>query len=316
MDRIACMKSFVRTVETGSFSAVARELNATQPTISKQIAALEEYLDVQLLIRSTRTLSLTEEGTRFYEHCQRVLEAVAEAESSVGQRQKPAGVLRVSCPVAFGQLQIVPRLQVFLDRYPDIKIDLMMADRFADLIEEGVDLAIRIGNVRDTSLITQRIGTTRRVTIGHQSYFERAGEPQTPEELVKHNCIVYTGLTTGNEWHFQGTQGFIQVAVNGNFQANNSIAIRAAVLAGLGIAVSPVWLFGDALHDDNLQIILKNYQPVPLPIHAVYRRGRFVPAKVRCFIDFLSNEFKLDPWVSDYGQSYVGREQGIGKMPL
>lgn len=299
MDRIACMKSFVRSVEIGSFSAVARELDTTQPTISKQIAALEEYLDVQLLLRSTRTLSLTDEGIRFYEHCQRVLEAVAEAESSVGQRQKPAGVLRVSCPVAFGQLQVVPRLKAFLDRYPDIKIDLMLADYFADLIEERVDLAIRIGNVQDTSLMTQRIGTTRRVTIGHQSYFEQAGEPQTPEDLVKHNCIVYTRLATGNEWHFQGTQELIQIAVNGNFQANNSTAIRAAVFAGLGIAVAPVWLFGDALHNGNLQVILKDYQPVPLPIHAVYRRGRFVPAKVRCFIDFLSNEFKLDPWLCD-----------------
>lgn len=302
MDRIACMKSFVRTVETGSFSAVARELDTTQPTISKQIAALEEYLDVQLLVRSTRTLSLTDEGIRFYEHCQRVLEAVTEAESSVGKRQKPAGVLRVSCPVAFGQLQIIPRLKVFLERYPDIKVDLMMADQFVDLIEDGVDLAIRIGNVQDTSLITQRIGTTRRITIGHQSYFERVGEPQTPEELVKHNCIVYTRLATGNEWHFQGMRGVIKVAVNGNLQANNSTAIRSAVFAGLGIAVSPIWLFGDALENGNLKMILKDYQPVPLPIQAVYRRSRFVAAKVRCLIDFLSNEFKLDPWVSDYGQ--------------
>ncbi|MBD2364840.1 LysR family transcriptional regulator [Anabaena minutissima FACHB-250] len=210
-----------------------------------------------------------------------------------------------SCPVAFGQLQVVPRLKAFLERYPDIKIDLMMADHFVDLIEEGVDLAIRIGKVQDTSLITQRIGTTRRITIGHQSYFERAGEPQTPEDLVKHNCIVYTRLATGNEWHFQGTSGVIQVAVSGNFQANNSTAIRAAVCAGLGIAVSPVWLFGDALGDGNLKVILKDYQPVPLPIYAVYRRGQFVPAKVLCLIDFLSNEFKLDPWVSDYGQSQV-----------
>lgn len=302
MDRIACMKSFVRTVETGSFSAVARELDTTQPTISKQIAALEDYLDIQLLVRSTRTLSLTDEGARFYEHCQRVLEAVAEAESSVGQRQKPSGTLRLSCAVAFGQMQIVPRLRSFLDRYPDIKIDLMMVDHFVDLVEEGVDLAIRIGNVQDTSLITQRIGITRRVTIGHQSYFDRAGEPQTPEDLIHHNCIVYTRLSTGNEWHFESPQGAIKVAVHGNVQVNSSVAVREAVFAGLGIAVSPIWLFGDAVHSANLSVVLKAYQPVPLPIHAVYRRGRFVPAKVRCFIDFLAEEFKLDPWVSDYGQ--------------
>ncbi|GAB4382211.1 MAG: LysR family transcriptional regulator [Elainellaceae cyanobacterium] len=301
MDRIACMKSFVRTVETGSFSAVARELDTTQPTISKQIAALEEYLDVQLLIRSTRAVSLTDAGARFYEQCQRVLEAVSEAESSVGQRQKPAGVLRVSSPVAFGQLQIVPRLKAFLDRYPDIKIDLLITDQFVDLVEEGVDLAIRIGNVQDTSLITRRIGTTRRITVAHQSYFDRAGEPQTPEDLIQHNCIVYTRLVTGNEWHFESSKGPIKVTVGGNIQANNSVAIREAVFAGLGIAVAPIWLFGDAMHHGNLRVILKVYQPVPLPIHAVYRRGRFIPAKVRCLIDFLSSEFKLDPWVSDDG---------------
>lgn len=265
MDRIACMKSFVRTVETGSFSAVAREMETTQPTISKQIAALEEYLDVQLLIRSTRSLSLTDEGTRFYEHCQRVLEAMAEAEASVGRRHLPSGILRVNCPVSFGQLQVVPRIKAFLDRYPDIKVDLMMTDRFVDLVEEGVDLAIRIGNVQDTSLISRRIGITRRVSVGFVSYFEKAGEPQTPEDLIHHNCIVYTRLATGNEWHFQGPQGLVKVNVQGNFQANNSTAVREAVLSGLGIVVSPIWLFGDAVNQGALKVVLKEYQPTPLP---------------------------------------------------
>ncbi|MFB2893123.1 LysR family transcriptional regulator [Aerosakkonemataceae cyanobacterium BLCC-F50] len=303
MDRIECMKSFVRTVETGSFSSVARELETTQPTISKQIAALEEYLDVQLLIRSTRSLRLTDEGTHFYEHCKRVLEAVAEAEASVGQRQKPSGLLRVNCPVSFGQFQIVPRLKAFLDRYPDIKVDLIVTDQFVDLVEEGVDLAIRVGNLQDSSLIAHRIGTTRRVTIGSTSYFEKAGKPQTPEDLIHHNCIVYTRLSTGNEWHFQGLHGLVKVKVSGNFQANNSTAVREAVLSGLGIAVSPIWLFGDMVHQGAIEVVLKDYQPTPLPIHAVYRRGRFVPAKVRSFIDFLADEFRLNPWVSDYGQS-------------
>jgi DNA-binding transcriptional LysR family regulator len=299
MDRIDCIKSFVRVVETGSFSAVARELQTTQPTISKQIAALEEYLGVQLLMRSTRSLNLTDEGTHFYEHCQQVLEVLAEAEASVGRRQTPSGLLRVSCPVAFGQFQIVPRLKLFLDRYPDIKIDLIMSDRFSDLIEEGVDLAIRIGNIQDNSLITRRIGVTRRITVGALSYFQQAREPEVPEDLTHHNCIVYTQLSTVNEWHFQGRQGDVKVAVSGNFQANNSTAVREAVLSGLGIAVSPIWLFGDILPQGTLKVVLQDYQPTPLPIYAVFRRGRFRPAKVRCFIDFLADELRLDPWVSD-----------------
>jgi DNA-binding transcriptional LysR family regulator len=302
MDRLDCIQSFVRVVETGSFSAVARELNTTQPTISKQIAALEDYLDVQLLTRSTRKLQLTQEGERFFEHCQAVLDAAAVAEASVGQRQKPAGTLRVSCPVAFGQHQLMPYVGNFLDRYPDIKLDLTLSDRFTDLVEDGIDLAIRIGQVNDPSLITHRLGVTRRVTVGATTYFRKHPKPQTPEELVNHNCIVYTRLATGNEWHFQQpTGGTVQVTVNGNLQVDNSTAIREAVLSGLGIAVCPVWLFGDLLQSDSLSTVLKDYQPLPLPIQAVYRRGRFIPAKVRCFIEYLTTEFKLNPWVSDHG---------------
>jgi DNA-binding transcriptional LysR family regulator len=298
MDQLECMKSFVRTVETGSFSAVAREMNTTQPTISKQIAALEEYLDVQLLTRSTRSVNPTEAGNQFYQHCQRVLETVAEAEASVGQRQHPSGLLRISCPVAFGQYQIVPHLPQFYQRFPNIKIDLMMADQFVDLVEEGIDLAIRIGTNPDNTLISHRIGMTRRVTIGTVAYFATRGEPQTPADLANHNCIVYTRLSTGNEWHFAGSQGLIKVNVGGNFQTNSSAAVRQAVLSDLGIAVAPVWLFGDLLNQAKLRVVLNDYQPPPLPIDAVYRRSRFVSAKVRCWINFLSDQFKPDPWVS------------------
>jgi DNA-binding transcriptional LysR family regulator len=301
MDRLDCMQSFMRVVETGSFSAVARELNTTQPTISKQIAALEEYLAVQLLTRSTRRLQLTEAGARFFEHCQGVLEAMAAAESSVGQRQQPVGTLRVNCPVAFGQHQLMPYVKGFLARYPTVKLDLNFSDRFVDLVEDGADLAIRIGRVNNPMLITQQIGLTRRVTVAAADYFSDRSEPQTPKDLVNHNCIVYTRLATGNDWHFQHTSGTMQVTVNGNLQVDNSTAIRAAVLSGLGIAVCPVWLLGDLLTSESLRVILKAYEPIPLPIHAVYRRGRFISAKVRCFIDYFSTEFKLNPWVSDYG---------------
>jgi len=284
------MKSFVRTVETGSFSAVARELNTTQPTISKQIAALEEYLDVQLLVRSTRKVSLTDEGERFYEHCQHVLAALSEAESSVGSRHQPSGVLRVNCSVAFGQIQLVPRLKRFLDRYPDIKVDLTMSDYFIDLVGEGIDLAIRIGNFQDQTLLSQAIGTARFVAVGAVQYLEKFTEPQVPADLVQHNCIVYTRQSTGNEWHFRGTT----VTVRGNLQVNNSTGLREAVLAGIGIGTSPIWAFSNGIENKSLKVILEAYEPEPLPIQVVYRRGRFQPAKVKCFIDFLMDEFKHD----------------------
>lgn len=302
MDRLDCIQSFVRVVETGSFSAVARERDTTQPTISKQIAALEEYLDVQLLTRSTRKLQLTQAGEQFFQHCQELLDVAAAAEASVGQRQKPVGILRVSCPVAFGQYQLMPYVKGFLERYPDIRLDLTLSDRFVDLVEDGTDLAIRIGQVNDPALIAHRIGITRRVTVAATSYFRDRPEPQTPDALVEHNCIVYTRLTTGNEWHFQQpTGGTTQVMVRGNLQTDNSTAIREAVLSGVGIAVCPVWLFGELLASNDLSVILKPYQPISLPIYAVYRRGRFASAKVRCLIEHLTNEFKLNPWVSGYG---------------
>lgn len=301
MDRIACMQSFVRAIELNSFSAVAREQQTTQPTISKQIAALEKYLGVQLLTRSTTHLSLTEEGKKYYQYCQQILETVAEAEASLTGKERATGILRLGCPVLFGQMQIVPRLKAFMKRYPDVKIDLMMADHFVDIVEDGLDVLIRIGNRLDSSLISHRIGTTRRVTVATTGYFEQAGEPKSPDDLVDHDCIVYTHLSTGNEWHFQGTDGTIKVRVGGCFKTNSSVAIRSAVLSGLGIAVAPVWMFGDEIYRGDIKVVLQDYQPTPLQIQAFYRRSRFYPAKITCFIDFLAAEFKLDPWVSDYG---------------
>lgn len=288
LDRISCMQSFVRTVETGSFSAVAREMNTTQPTISKQIAALEEYLDVQLLVRSTRKVSLTDEGDRFYKHSLQVLETLSEAESSVGKRQQPSGLLRVNCSVAFGQMQIVPRLNRFLDRYPQIKIDLTLADYFVDLVEEGIDLAIRIGNFSDRSLISELIGKTRLVTIGAASYFHKFPEPQIPEDLSEHNCIVYTRQSSANQWNYRNAT----VIVNGNLQVNDSAALRDAVTQGIGISRSPIWAFCDGLEEESIRIVLEEYELLPLPIQVVYRRGRFLSAKLRCFIDFLKHELE------------------------
>lgn len=287
LDRITCIKSFVRTVETGSFSAVARELDTTQPTISKQIAALEEYLDVQLLVRSTRKVSLTDEGSRFYQHSQLVLAALAEAESSVGSRQIPIGVLRVNCSVAFGQMQIVPRLKRFLDRYPNLQIDLSLSDYYVDLVEEGIDLAIRIGNFRDPQLLSESIGQARLVTVAATEYLEKFGEPQVPADLTRHNCIVYTRQTSRHEWQYQETT----VRVKGNLQVNDSAALREAVVAGIGIGTSPMWAFSEGLGNRSLKIMLEDYEPAPLPIQAVYRRGHFQSAKVKCFIDFLIDEF-------------------------
>lgn len=302
MDLLDAMRSFVRVVETGSFSAVARELNATQPTVSKQVAWLEKRLGTRLLQRTTRSLSLTEEGRTFAARALAALEAIDEAEAAVGpRRQKPGGHVRIACPVAFGRLHVAPRLRRFLDRFPDLSLELVMSDGVANLVEQGLDVAIRVGQLADTTLVARRIGTTRRVTVGAPAYFRRHGEPQTPKDLADHDCIVYTALATGNEWHFEGKDGPVKVRVSGRVSANNSEAVREGVLSGCGIAVLPTWLFRTELVDGTVRIVLQDFEPVALPVHAVYPSRRFVPAKVHAVVEFFAEEFRRDPSLSAVG---------------
>lgn len=296
MDILGPMKTFVRVVEAGSFTAVAGQLNTTQPTISRQIAALEEHLGARLLTRTTRALTLTDDGRAFYEHALRALEALGEAENAVGRRRsEPSGLLRIATPVVFGRLHIVPRLPLFLKRYADVSIDLVMSDTFTDLAEQGIDLAIRVGEITDPTLIAKRIGMVRRVTVASPDYLRAHGTPRTPSDLSDHSCIVYTRLSTGNRWMFESLQGPIAVQVGGRYQADNSEAVREGVVSGLGIAVIPTFAFSAEIATGKVTVLLKDHEPKPLLMHAVYPSRRFVPLKVRAMIDYLAHEFALDP---------------------
>jgi DNA-binding transcriptional LysR family regulator len=301
MDIIEPLKSFVRVFETKSFSIPAREARTSQPTISRQIAALEARLGTRLFARSTRALTPTEAGVDFYAQARRVLETLAEAEASVAKSNAGVvGILRLACPVAFGRLHVVPRLGRFMRRHPDLKLDLVLSDQFVDLVEEGVDLSIRVGEVKSPDLIAQRIGETRRVALASPDYLAQRGTPQTPRDLGEHDCIVYTRLATGARWHFGGPGGPWEIEVDGRFRANNSEAVREAILAGLGIGVVPVWLLADETERAQLQTVLAEYEPARLPINAVYPSRRFVPHKVRAMVEFLGAEFRLDPLLSFY----------------
>lgn len=301
MDLLAPMKTFVRVVEAGSFTAVAAEQNTTQPTISRQVAALEQHLRTRLLTRTTRALTLTDDGRVFYEHAVRALEAMSEAEGAVGQRrQKPSGLLRFGTPVVFGRLHIVPRLPSFLNRYPDVSIDLIMSDSFADLVEQGIDVAIRVGEVTDPGLIARRIGTVRRLTVAAPAYLKKHRAPKTPADLVGHECIVYTRLATGSRWVFDGPEGPLTVDVAGRYRADNSEAVRDGVLGGLGIAVIPAFAFSREIETGAVKVLLREFEPRPLPMNAVHPSRRFVPLKVRAIIDHLAHEFSLDPRLSSH----------------
>lgn len=299
MDLLGAMRIFVRVAEARSFTGIAREMGIGQPAVSKQIGALEAHLGTRLLSRTTRRLTLTEDGRSFYEQSRHALEAVAEAEAAVGRKRlAPSGLVRIGSPVAFGRLHLAPRMRGLLDRYPGLRIELVMSDGFVDLVEHGLDLAVRIGELTDGALVARRLGTTARVTVGAAEYFDRAGEPREPADLAMHNCIVYTQLATGDEWHFSGPSGPVRVRVSGNYLANNSEAIREGVLAGIGIAVTPLWLFGDEIARGLVRVVLRDHEPKALPIHAVHPTSRFVPARLRAVIDYLVDEFARDPMLS------------------
>lgn len=301
-DTLPLFRTFLRVVETGSFSAAAREANTTQPTISRQVAALEEHLGCLLLQRSTRSVTLTEDGRAFYEQASRALEAVSEAESSVGRRRDRAtGTLRLGVAEVMGRLHILPRLPRFLDRHPELSVDLVLSDGFTDLVEEGLDLAIRVGALEDPGLVARRIGLTRRVVVATQGYLDQRGVPQAPTELRGHDCILYSRLASGAVWHLDGPGGPVAVPVAGRVRVSTTEAVRAAVLGGLGIGMVPAWHFVDReVEEGRLVRLLSAWEPQAQPIHAVYPTRRFLAPKVRAMVDFLAVEFRLDPQLSDF----------------
>jgi len=296
-DLLQLFRTFVRTVEAGSFTAVARDLNSSQPTISRQVSLLEEHLGCLLFQRTTRTLALTDDGRTFYQHALRTLEAAAEAEGAVGRgKSKPAGRLRLACPGVLGRLHVIPRLARFQALYPDIEIALHMADGFTDLVEEGIDLAIRVGELKDNSFVARRIGSSRRLVVATPQYLSAYGAPAHPRDLAGHRCVVYDRLLAGAVWSFMSPEGPLSVPVSGPLCVNNTEAVRAAVLEGLGVGYTPVWHFVDGeLEDGRLVALLREFEPPPQPISAVYATRRFLPPKVRGAIDFFAAEFEKDP---------------------
>ena len=297
------IRTYVRAVETGSFTAVAAEQGQSQPTVSRQIAALEAHLGVRLLQRTTRALTQTDEGRAYYAHARAMLDAAEDAAAAVRPGAAGvAGTLRVAAPLAFARLHLMPRLGRFLALHPALRTDWVLGDRPVDLVGEGVDLAVRIGAVTDQSLIVRRLGETRRVTVATPGYFAAHGIPVTPQDLTGHDCVVYTGLSTMDEWHFAGPDGeAIIVRVSGRVRVDASEGMRAAVLEGLGVAVAPTWLFGDEVEDGTLTRVLRDHEPAPLPISAVYPSRRLVPPRVRAFAEFLAAEFRADPRLAGRG---------------
>jgi len=293
MDKISAMQIFRRVAESGSFSAVSREMHLSQPTISKQIAALEDNLGTKLLSRSTRQLNLTDAGQRYYERSCLILDELAETEADIRQQQNlPTGILRVNIPIAAGRMKILPCMWEFVNTYPDLKMDTIFDDSYVDLVKEGVDVAIRIGELADSSLVAKKIGTIPRYMVASTAYLEKFGEPKTLQDLQQHNCLIYNLLNTRNEWHFDGKHGKQKMSVQGRFSSNSPDAIRQAVLQDQGIAVMLGWLVEDDIAQGKMKVIMEDYIPIALDINAVYPQRRFMPAKVSLFISYLQEKLQ------------------------
>jgi LysR family transcriptional regulator for bpeEF and oprC len=292
MDVMHSMAVFRRVVEAKNFSAVARETNISQSTVSKHIAALEERLGTKLLNRSTRSLKLTEAGQEYYHHCIRILNDFQEAEASVGKGKiKPTGTLRISTCAAFGRTYLLPYMDEFFELYPDIDIDLLFNEEYLDLVKHGIDLAIRIGPLSDSSLIARKIASSPRVVVASPEYLVKHGRPKKPADLIKHECLFYTLQKSPNLWYFNSTQeGDESIRVSGRFKASNPDAICEATIGGLGISILCEWFAREHIKQGRLKVILADFRPTAYDIHAVYPERRFVPQKVKRMIEFLAGK--------------------------
>jgi DNA-binding transcriptional LysR family regulator len=293
MDRLAAMETFIRVVQSRSFSAAARHLNIGQPAVSKSIAQLEERLGVRLLMRSTRGLMPTEAGQSYYERARRAIEEANEAEFVArGAATHLAGRLRISTGGTFSSLHVVPRLPQFLAAHPHLSIDLVLDDRLIDLIEEGVDIALRVGTLRDSSLTARKISTGRRLVLGTPAYFERAGVPATPAELSRHAAVVYSQESGCDCWRFRRDASEITVNMSSRLRASAAEGIRAAVLGGMGLTIASEWMFAPELASGAVLAVLTEWTLPPSGVWAVFPTGRMASAKSRAFASFMETELR------------------------
>ncbi len=293
MDSVAGMRILVRVVDSGSFSAAARHLGVAPSSVSRQINELEEDLGAILFARTTRKLNLTEAGQLYYERASSIINDVDEAKLALSQLGSPSGILRVTVPSGMGRELVVSAVPAFLDEYPAIKIVLSMTDQMVDIVDAGIDVAIRVGRQQDSSFKARRIGESKRVVCASPEYLKKAGIPKTPADLEQHNCVTWRDHPGHNTWEFRGPDGVSKVRVSGSFFAKSADALVAATVAGLGLSLLPDWNMGMELRQKQLCAVLKDYEasPAASPVYAVHAHQRHVPPKIRVFIDFLIEAF-------------------------
>ncbi|MGK9171347.1 LysR family transcriptional regulator [Inquilinus limosus] len=291
MDRLAAMEAFVRVMETGSFSEAARQLHIGQPAVSKTIAQLEDRLGVKLLLRSTRGLTPTEAGETFYHRAKRSIEEADEADLAArGAGASLSGRLRVSAAPTFAALHVIPHLPKFLAAHPQLDLEVVLDDRQIDLIEEGIDISLRMGELTDSSLTARRIARAPRLVVGTPAYFQQAGEPRTPGELIAHDCVVHARGPGRDAWMFRKESSEISVTVRGRLRVSAAEGVRSAVLAGMGLAVASQWMFSRELASGRVRAVLTDWIIAPIDLWAVFPAGRIASAKARAFAAFVEEQ--------------------------
>jgi len=296
MDRLALLQTFVAVAETGSFTTAATRLGLSRAMTSRHLQTLEDRLGVRLLQRTTRRVSLTEAGLGYLERARRLLADFDEAETEVrGERAAPRGTLRVNAPVTFGRTHLAAALPGFLSQYPDLTVEVTVNDRVVDLVEEGYDVAIRIGRLVDSSLVARRIGTVRARLAASPGYLARHGIPSAPDDLADHLCLGYA-YTAGAQRlvHLDGREAAVRF--DGPLSANNGDILAEAAAGGAGIVIQPDFILGPYLVDGRLVPVLPDWAPRDLGLYAVHHQSRHVAAKVRAFVDYLAERFRDSPW--------------------
>jgi len=285
MDKLLWMRCFVRAVETGSFSAVARELGIGQPNVSRHVAALEKSLGTRLLHRSTRQMVATAEGQRYYAQARQALDIIGEAEAQAHGQQDPHGLLRIACPESIGTELLIPALPDFLRRYPHVDVEFRLGDAYIDLVAEGIDIAIRGGKLRDSTLHARCVGQSTRICVASKTYLRQRGTPLQPGDLAAHDCLVYTLLAAGNDsWPFRDGDR----KVSGRMRLNSLDGIRRAVLNDLGIAYLPAWMVTQELQSGELVALLTGHGAPPVPVNVLYSAERRLPQRAAVFMDFIA----------------------------
>jgi DNA-binding transcriptional LysR family regulator len=287
MDRLEAMTVFAAVAEARGFSAASRRLGMPLATVSRKVSELEESLGVQLLARTTRRVSLTDTGRQYFEACRRILDDVAEADRAAsGEYRAPRGELILTTPIVFGRLHIVPVVTEFLKAYAEVDVQMMLVDRVVDLLDEHVDLALRIGELPDSSLIAVRIGSIGRVVCASPAYLAAHGTPTHPRELAEHDAVTFAGLSSTREWSFQAGGATKRFPVRSRLTVTTAEAALDAAIAGAGLTRVLSYQAAAAVRDGRLVLALRDYEPEPNPISLVYPSGRLVPLKLRAFLDF------------------------------